>query len=152
MPHRHPFKTCFTTMVVIVLLAGIYPQVRAADADKGTSLVLRKIMKDLGKDMQVITDGISREDWVLVAETAPRIADHPQPPMGERLRILAFVGSNVGRFKEHDKQTQQAARALGGAAAREDGKAVISAFASLQETCLACHQQFRESFQAHFDR
>lgn len=151
MQHRHLFKACFTIPLVVALLAGAYQQVRAADDDKGASLVLREIMKDLGKDMQIVTDGISREDWALVAETAPRIADHPQPPMGERLRILAFVGSDAGRFKEYDKQTQQAARILGEAAAREDGMAVISAFASLQETCLACHQQFRKPFQEHFD-
>ncbi len=43
-------------------------------------LALRGIMKDLGTNMQVITDGISREDWALIEKTAPLIADHPQPP------------------------------------------------------------------------
>ena len=95
---RHQlFKACLATAVAGALLAGAYPLARAADADKAKPLALRKIMQDLGKDMQAITDGIAREDWVLVAKTAPRIANHPQPPMGERMRILAFVGSNGSR-------------------------------------------------------
>ncbi len=149
---RHQlFKACLATAVAGALLAGAYPLARAADADKAKPLALRKIMQDLGKDMQAITDGIAREDWVLVAKTAPRIANHPQPPMGERMRILAFVGSNAGSFKQYDKQTHLAASALGEAAVRSDGKAVISKFATLQGTCLACHQQFRKPFQEHFD-
>lgn len=149
---RHQlFKACLATAVAGALLAGAYPLARAADADKAKPLALRKIMQDLGKDMQAITDGIAREDWVLVAKTAPRIADHPQPPMGERMRILAFVGSNAGKFKQHDKRTHETARALERAAIRGDGRAVISTFATLQEACLACHQQFRKPFQEHFD-
>lgn len=146
------FNACLATALAGALLAGVHPSARAADADgeKGKPLALRKIMQDLGKDMQTVTEGLVREDWGLVAETAPRIADHPQPPMGERMRILAFVGSDVGKFKEYDRQTHQAARALEKAAIDGDGRAVISTFATLQTTCLACHQQFRKPFQAHF--
>lgn len=153
MQRHHLSKACLATAVAGALLAGAYPLARAADAgkEKAKPLVLRKIMQDLGKDMQTVTDGISREDWALVAETAPRIAAHPQPPMGERMRILAFVGSDAGKFKEYDKQTHQAARALEKAAIHSDGQAVISNFATLQTTCLACHQQFRKPFQEHFD-
>lgn len=151
MQHRHLFKTGLTAAVVGALLAGAYPLARAGDAGGAKPLELRKIMQTLGKDMQAVTDGISREDWDLVAKTAPRIADHPQPPMGERMRILAFVGSDVGKFKQYDKRTQEAARALQQAAVRGDGQAVISTFATLQTTCLRCHQQFRKPFQEHFD-
>lgn len=150
-PH-HLFKACLATAVAGALLAGVHPLARAADADKTKAkpLALRKTMQDLGKDMQTVTDGLVREDWGLVAEAADRIADHPQPPMGERMRILTFVGSDVGKFKEYDKQTHHAARALEKAAIDGDGRAVISTFATLQTTCLACHQQFRKPFQEHF--
>ena len=46
-------------------------------AQAAEPLELQKVMKELGKNMQVITDGISREDWELVAKTAPLIAAHP---------------------------------------------------------------------------
>ena len=111
---------------------------------------LRRIMRELGKNMQVVTDAISREDWVRVTDTAPHIAEHPQPPLGEKMRILGFVGSDAGRFKRFDEQTHQAARALEQAAKRGDGQSVIASFAALQNSCLACHQNFRKPFMEHF--
>ena len=113
-------------------------------------LALQKIMKDMGKNMQVIADGISREDWKLIEKTAPLIADHPQPPVGEKVKILAFVGTDVSKFKGYDGKTHAAAQILGESAAREDGYAIISDFATLQNTCLMCHQIFRKNFQEHF--
>lgn len=150
MQHRHPFKTFFTVTAIGTLLAITCLQAWADDAGKAKPLALRKIMQDIGKNMQVITDGISREDWELVAKIAPLVADHPQPPLGEKMRILRFVGTDAGKFKGYDEKTHQAAQALGQAATREDGPAVISAFAKLQNNCLACHQGFRESFLEHF--
>ncbi|HEY0824188.1 MAG TPA: cytochrome c, partial [Ramlibacter sp.] len=113
-------------------------------------LALRKIMRDLGHDMEAVSGAISREDWTAIAKLAPRIASHPQPPAGEKLRILSFAGSNASAFRAHDQRTHDAALALQEAAARADGKGVIAAFATLQNTCLACHQAFRPSFVEHF--
>lgn len=92
----------------------------------------------------------SCEDWALVARIAPQLGEHPQPPMGEKMRILAFVGADVAKFKSHDEKTHQTARALEEAAARNDGASVIAAFATLQNSCLACHQNFRKPFVEHF--
>ncbi|MEY0004120.1 MULTISPECIES: cytochrome c [Gammaproteobacteria] len=115
-----------------------------------TDAPLRESMQDMGKNMQGITDGISSEDWKMVAKLAPLIADHPQPPMAEKLRILSFLGSDAGKFKRHDETTYQAAQALEQAAASSDGKAVIQSFARVQESCLGCHQAFRKPFVEHF--
>ena len=150
MQHRHRFKAYFTAKVIGTLLASTCSQAWADDVGKAKPLALRKIMQDLGKNMQVITDGISREDWEMVARVAPLIADHPQPPLAEKMRILSFVGSDAGKFKSHDEKTHQAARALEQAAMRSDGQAVISSFATLQSSCLACHQSFRKPFVEHF--
>lgn len=111
---------------------------------------LRRIMRELGKDMQAVTDGISREDWERVAKTAPKIAEHRQPPFAEKVRILAFAGRNTGRFKGFDEQTHQAAMSMEQAAKRGDGQAVIASFATLQNSCLACHREFRKPFLEHF--
>jgi len=135
-----------------ILIASSFNALAGAwsDSNSTESLALRKIMSDMGKNMQVITDGISREDWKLVEKAALQLAEHPQPPFTEKIRILSFVGSDVSIFKEHDKKTHDTAIALGGAAAEEDGSRVISVFSSLQNTCLTCHQRFRKSFQEHF--
>lgn len=67
----------------------------------------------MGKNMQIITDNIARVDWEMVAKIAPLVADHPQPPLGEKMRILSFVGNDAGKFKGYDEKTHQAAQALG---------------------------------------
>ncbi len=154
MQRRYRFKAYFTATatatVIGMLLASICLQAWADDVDKAKPLALRKIMQDLGKNMQGVTDGISREDWEMVRKIAPLIADHPQPPLVEKMRILSFVGADAGKFKGYDEKTHQAARALEEAAARSDGKSVIAAFANLQNSCLACHQSFRKPFVEHF--
>ena len=113
-------------------------------------LELRKIMQDMGRNMQAITDGISREDWELVEKTAPQITNHPQPSLTEKVRIMAFAGTDISKFKAYDGKTHESAHVLEESAARKDGYAVIADFATLQNTCLMCHQRFRKSFQAHF--
>lgn len=150
MQYRHRFNAFFTATVIGTLLASTCLQAWADDAGKTKPLALRKIMQDMGKNMQLITDGISREDWEIVAKVAPLVADHPQPPMAEKLRILQFAGVNAGKFKEYDEKTHLAARALEQAAMRSDGQAVISSFATLQNSCLACHQRFRKPFVENF--
>lgn len=138
---RTPILKC---LAVSALLAA------AGGASAADPLVLQKIMKDLGRNMQVITDGISREDWALVEKTAPLIADHPQPPLAEKMRILRFAGTSVGKFKTYDGETHDQAQALGRAAGSRDGPGVILAFQKLQTSCYNCHSEFRKPFVAHF--
>jgi len=140
----------------IVLIAGIahlimFPQAFAETTpETAEPMALHKIMEDMGKNMQTIVDGISHEDWVLVEKTAPLIANHPQPPMSEKKKIMAFFAADMSKFKSYDTKTHDAARVLGEVAAGKDGQAIISNFATLQNTCLMCHQNFRESFKSHF--
>lgn len=113
-------------------------------------LALQKIMKDLGKNMQLITDGISREDWEQVEKTASLIADHPQPPLAEKMRILRFAGTSMGQFKTYDGETHDQAQVLGRAAKSKDAPGVILAFRKLQTSCYNCHSEFRKPFVTHF--
>ncbi len=113
-------------------------------------LEFQKVMKELGKNMQIITDGISREDWELVARTAPMIAEHPQPPLAEKTRIISFMGTDMGKFKAFDEQTHEAAHEMLQAAQARDGQKVIASFQKVQTSCLGCHQAFRTSFVEHF--
>ena len=135
------------------LIAGItlmFSGTHVSAENSSEPLALQNIMRDMGKNMQVITDAISREDWALVEKTAPLIADHPQPPMFEKMRIFAFVNTDIGQFKSYDGKTHEAAGILGVTARAGDGHAIIADFATLQDTCLMCHQQFRKPFQAYF--
>jgi cytochrome c556 len=138
-------------VVLITISTAISSATWAEESDSAVKpLALRDIMQKLSKNMQIVTDAISREDWEQVAKTAPQIANHPQPPIAEKLRILGFAGSNASEFKSFDKQTHQAAKELEEIAIKKDGKGVIAQFATLQNSCLACHQSFRKTFKEHF--
>lgn len=150
MKNQHFSKKIFAITAVSVLSVGISIPALAENATEVKPLELRKIMQELGKDMQAITNAISHEDWTLVAKIAPLIAEHPQPPLGEKMRVLTFVGADAGKLENHDEITHQAARALEQVATRNDGQGVIAAFANLQNGCLACHQSFRKAFVEHF--
>lgn len=113
-------------------------------------LVLRKIMADMGKEMGIIAEAISREQWSQVEESAMKIADHPRPPMSERAKIMALFGTDMARFKGYDTKTHDTARILAEQAAEKNASAVISTFTTLQRSCLECHQNFRKPLQQHF--
>lgn len=137
--------------MAVLLAVGTLAGVDATEPDgKSAPMALTGIMQDLSTDMQGITDGIAREDWPAVAKLAARIADHPQPPLAEKLRILTFTGKDASRFRSYDQQAHQAAQWLAQAAQLRDGTAAIAAFANVQGACLACHQNFRQRFQQHF--
>jgi cytochrome c556 len=119
-------------------------------ADQAEPLALRSIMQDMKRDMQTITGAIAEEDWKTIVELAPKVATHPEPPLGEKMRVMAYLGTDAAKFKGFDAQTHQAAQALETAAKQADGLGAIAAFAKVQSSCLACHQNFRASFVSHF--
>ena len=71
----------FTVMTISVNPAG-------AQAESAKPMALRGVMDKLGRDMQAITGAISKEEWAVVAELAPKIANHAEPPVAEKMRIL----------------------------------------------------------------
>jgi len=120
------------------------------DTKREGPLALQIIMQDMDTNMQDITHAISYEDWVTVAEIAPLIANHPKPPAKEMSQILTYLADEISIFKGLDMNTHNSASELAIAAAQHDGKKVISNFATLQHSCLACHERFRQPFQDHF--
>lgn len=150
MKKRGPFVAAFGLVAGLAMASASAQAPAENDVQGRRPLALRNIMKELGKNMQVITDGISREDWALIEKIAPRVAEHPQPPLSESLRILVFAGTEVGRFKAHDGETHAAAEAVARGASAKDGAATILAFQKLQTSCFNCHREFRKPFVEHF--
>lgn len=140
--------TIAAILVVVLIVTTASFRVRAAEPAK--PMALQGVMQQLDRDMQAITGAIATEDWASVARIAPMIARHPEPPLGEKVRILAWLGSDAGKFRGFDGQVHDAAVNMGEAAQRGDGQAVIAAFADVQLRCLACHQDFRKPFAEHF--
>ncbi len=138
--------------VLCAALAGFAARLAAQPVEAAKPIALRAVMDKLGRDMQAVTGAISIEDWARVAELAPQIASHDQPSVAQKMRILAWLGTDAARFRGFDAQVHDAASAMGEAAKREDGEAVIAAFSKTQQGCLACHRSFRRAFVEQFDR
>lgn len=134
-------------VLVIAALAAAGGPIVAAAAEP---MALRVIMQDLGKRLHAVTDGLMREDFEAVEQAALVIADHPQPPVEERARIIAFFADRMSEFKAYDIKTHEAALELAAAAKRKDGPAIIDAFRSVQMGCHGCHSEFRKPFIEHF--
>lgn len=135
---------------VLFVMAALALSLLTLPVQAAEPLALQGVMKDLGKHMQTTVAAIAQEDWELVAETAPLIAAHPQPPILEKARIMSFMGSNMLKFKEFDAKTHEAAHELQHAAHEKNGVQVIAAFGKVQVACLDCHQAFRKTFVEHF--
>jgi len=137
-----------SVMTVILLTAATTLHAESEESIK--PLVLQGVMQQLGHDMQDVTWAIATENWSTVAELSPKIARHAQPPIMEKLRILSWLGSDAGKFRELDGDVHDAAMAMREAAMRGEGQAVISAFSEVQLSCMGCHLNFREPFIKHF--
>ncbi len=138
-----------STFVVALFVTLLSSQAMAETTSKESQTLL-EVMLDMGKEMQHITSAISSEDWTQVEESAAWISTHPKPAKSQRMRIMKFLGGEIAQFKDSDMKTHAAARELAKMARTQDGRAVISAFSTLQNTCLTCHERYRKRLQDHF--
>ncbi len=140
-------KCSSAAMAFAMALLAMAMTLRAESAEP---MALQGVMQQLGRDMQTVTGAIATEDWGTVAELAPRIGGHPEPPIKEKLRILSWIGSDATKFRGFDVEVHDAATAMKEAAIHGDGRAVIRAFSRVQLSCLGCHENFRQPFIDHF--
>ena len=101
--HRNYHKP-FAASMAVSLLLGASAACLADDAKDIKPLALRTIMQGMGKNMQVMTDGISRSDWMLVEKSAALLADHPQPPAEEKARIIGLFGAEANQVAEPSRR------------------------------------------------
>ena len=149
MNHLLNTRSLFTVALFVALIITA-TGLGAQPVETMKPMVLRTVMEKLGSDMQAVTGAISKEEWTLVAELAPKIAKHAEPPLPEKMSILGWLGTDAGKFRDFDAHVHDASTAMADAAKRGDGQAVITAFSKTQQSCLACHQRFRQSFVEQF--
>ena len=135
---------------VLLLTISTIATTWADETPPKNAMVLRQIMQELDNNMQLTNHAISREDWDVVAKTALLIAEHPEPPFGEKLRIMMFFGRDISRLKQLDGQTHQAAKNLATEAKTGNRQNIMRSFNTLEQSCTNCHQQFKNAFVKHF--
>ena len=124
---------------VLLLTISTIATTWADETPPKNAMVLRQIMQELDNNMQLTNHAISREDWDVVAKTALLIAEHPEPPFGEKLRIMMFFGRDISRLKQLDGQTHQAAKNLATEAKTGNRQNIMRSFNTLEQSCTNCH-------------
>ena len=135
---------------VLLLTISTIATTWADETPPKNAMVLRQIMQELDNNMQLTNHAISREDWDVVAKTALLIAEHPEPPFSEKLRIMMFFGRDISRLKQLDGQTHQAAKNLATEAKTGNRQNIMRSINTLEQSCTNCHQQFKNAFVKHF--
>ena len=135
---------------VLLLTISTIATTWADETPPKNAMVLRQIMQELDNNMQLTNHAITREDWDVVAKTALLIAEHPEPPFSEKLRIMMFFGRDISRLKQLDGQTHQAAKNLATEAKTGNRQNIMRSFNTLEQSCTNCHQQFKNAFVKHF--
>lgn len=106
-----------------------------------------EIMLGLSEEMTRIGAGIWAEEFSTIALAAEAIAEHPLPPLMQRLKLLADLGSNSSQFMAADKALKAAALEVVAAAKQEDLEAVLNRYQVVQQHCVDCHSWYRNSIQ-----
>lgn len=109
---------------------------------------MEKMMLELSANMARINEGIWRDEFAEVALAAEGIAEHPLPPLLQRLELLAELGADASRFMDADKEMKAAAMQIRQAAEERRIDEVISRYQVLQQRCVACHAWYRDPSRA----
>lgn len=127
------------SLSILLILALLLPA-RLMAGDSGP---MQPIMQAMGENMARIAAGIWREDYDEVGAGAVLIAEHPLPPLLERLSLLSQLGSEAPHFMAADEDLKSAALALEKVARTKKLDAVMRQYHLLQQQCVACHRWYR---------
>lgn len=97
-------------------------------------------MRDHLLAVQEIVLGVATEDFALVEKAAGRIGSSPQ-----MAQMCNHMGSGAPGFTDQALNFHRAADAIAPAAARKDGKVVLSELSKTLATCTACHEAWKQS-------
>lgn len=131
-------------LATLVFAGTVSAQSAAAGSQQeAATRPLRPLMVDLSLDMERIHQGLWREDYVMIAQGARSIAEHPKISSEQMAAIKKALGTDFKQFFQFDVTVHEAASALADAAAGENLEAVLKHRRQLQQGCISCHVGFR---------
>ena len=101
-------------------------------------------MQGLLKNCQAIVEGIMREDYGQIANSAEAIAFHQGPSPSKRMAIFNELGIEAMSFTMFDDSLRSKASKVKKAAEAKDQKEVINQFAEMMQGCANCHNSYRK--------
>lgn len=131
-------KTALISLTVSMLIAV---NVRAAEPAGDGSLKL--IMQQLGKDYSSLNHAILMEDFDSAAIAARAIAYHDKPSLGQRMKVLSELGSEMSEFKHADEKIHDLATGVEAAANSKNMQLLIQRQSQMLAACMSCHTNYR---------
>jgi len=123
---------------VIALSANAY----AEDAHAAT---LKEVMQQLGQSYATLNHAILIGDFDQAIVSAKAISDHEKPSMGQRMKIMATLGTDMVDFKNTDQKVHQLALDIEQAATAKDMPLLIKRQSQMLSACMACHTTYRST-------
>jgi len=127
-------KTIMVTLASLLLTATAY-------AGDGT---LKQAMQQLGADFAALNQAILVEDFEAAASAAHAIAFHEKPSMGQRMKIVAALGTEMPAFKKADGKVHDLATRMEKAAQGKQMDQLIQQQSEMLGACMACHTSYRK--------
>jgi len=105
-------------------------------AEAGT---LKAVMQQLGRDYAALGQAVLMEDFDAAANAAQHIAKHDQPSLGQKVKIMAGLRSEMSAFKQADGKVHSLAVDIKQAAEANDMPMLIQRQSAMLSACMACH-------------
>jgi len=126
-----------TLTTAILLVSNIVAAEPAADGS------LKQIMQQLGKDYSTLNHALLIEDFDAAARAAHAIAYHDTPSLGQRMKVLSKLGSEMPAFKKADDKVHDLAITLEDGAKARDMSRLIQQQSQMLAACMSCHTSYR---------
>ena len=104
---------------------------------------LKRVMQQLGRDYSNLERAILWENFEAAAKAAHAIAYHDKPSMGQRMKIMGTLGSEMPEFKNADGKVHKLAVNIEEAARAKDMPLLIQHQSQMLSACMACHTTYR---------
>ena len=113
---------------------------QSVTAEAGT---LKAVMQQLGRDYASLNQAVLMEDFEAAANAALHIAKHDQPSLGQKVKIMAGLRSEMSAFKQADSKVHSLAVDIQQAAEANDMPLLIQRQSAMLSACMACHTGYR---------
>jgi len=129
-------------IILLTLLVFSTAAISTEQADLNKNR-LQLVMLDLLTDSQSLTEGIFKEDFKLIASSAEKIANHPNPGAEILQEIKKDLAADMPKFKMHDAKVHNAATSIVKLAGQHDLVGIFAEYHKLIDGCQSCHSDFR---------
>jgi len=130
--------------IILACLATVMlSAVNSWAAEPASDGTLKKIMQQLGHDYSSLNHAILVENFDAAANSAHSIAYHEKPSLGQRMKILSKLGSEMSAFKNADEKVHGLAIKIEEAAKAKDMPLLIQHQSQMLSACMGCHTIYR---------